>query len=215
VLLADSRSVVPYFNQAILTRAVLATDDPVLDAIDMFFQGAGPHTLLSLWPTPDLAPRRWTLMGHPVVVLRAPGVPPRRTPSTLTVQVAERAEQLAVAERIFFEGFGMDDARGAPPGSALAAGLIGSPLRVRLALLDDEPVAVGIGYVGHGVVNLCGGATLPAARRHGAWETLVWARVADADHLPTVAFTSDDSRPGFLRMGFLPVTRLTLWARHH
>ncbi len=27
-----------------------------------------------------------------------------------------------------------------------------------------------------------------------------------------IAFTSDYSRPGFLRMGFLPVTRFTLWA---
>jgi hypothetical protein len=28
-----------------------------------------------------------------------------------------------------------------------------------------------------------------------------------------VAYTSDFSRPGFLRMGFLPVTRFTLWLR--
>jgi hypothetical protein len=30
--------------------------------------------------------------------------------------------------------------------------------------------------------------------------------------LPAVAFTSDYSRPGFLRMGFLPITVFTLWA---
>ena len=31
--------------------------------------------------------------------------------------------------------------------------------------------------------------------------------------LPAVAFTSDHSRPGFVRMGFLPITRFTLWSR--
>lgn len=34
-----------------------------------------------------------------------------------------------------------------------------------------------------------------------------------APDLPAVAFTSDYSRPGFLRMGFLPITRFTMWAR--
>jgi hypothetical protein len=41
----------------------------------------------------------------------------------------------------------------------------------------------------------------------------VWARIASAPDLPAVAFTSDLSRPGFVRMGFLPVTRLALWHR--
>ena len=55
-------------------------------------------------------------------------------------------------------------------------------------------------------------ATRSAARRRGAWRTLVAARRAKTltyqqSHLP-----SDHSRPGFLRMGFLPITRFTLWA---
>jgi hypothetical protein len=44
------------------------------------------------------------------------------------------------------------------------------------------------------------------------WRTLVAARYTDIPDLPAVAFTSDCSRPGFLRMGFLPITRFTLWA---
>jgi hypothetical protein len=43
------------------------------------------------------------------------------------------------------------------------------------------------------------------------WRTLVAARYTDIPDLPAVAFTSDYSRPGFLRMGFLPITRFTLW----
>jgi hypothetical protein len=68
-------------------------------------------------------------------------------------------------------------------------------------------------HVGHGLVNLCLGATLPGVRRRGVWRSLVWERVSEDPGKPAVAYTSDDSRPGFLRMGFLPVTRFTLWAR--
>jgi hypothetical protein len=62
-------------------------------------------------------------------------------------------------------------------------------------------------------VKLCLAATLADARRRGVWESLVWARIADAPDLPAVAYTSDDSRPGFARMGFLVVQRLTFWLR--
>jgi hypothetical protein len=47
------------------------------------------------------------------------------------------------------------------------------------------------------------------------WEALVWDRIDEAADLPAVAYTSDFSRPGFQRMGFVPVIRLTLWARSH
>ena len=49
------------------------------------------------------------------------------------------------------------------------------------------------------------------ARRRGVWEALVWARVAEGPSLPAVAYTSDYSRPGFERMGFVPTIRFTLW----
>jgi hypothetical protein len=55
-------------------------------------------------------------------------------------------------------------------------------------------------------------ATLPAARRRGVWHALVAARCTATPDLPAVAFTSDYSRPGFVRTGLLPITRFTLWA---
>jgi hypothetical protein len=88
-----------------------------------------------------------------------------------------------------------------------------APVAPHLGLLDGEPVATGAVLASHGVANLCLAATLPRARRCGVWQALVWARVATALHLPAVAITSDQSRPGFVRMGFLRVTRFTLWHR--
>jgi hypothetical protein len=90
--------------------------------------------------------------------------------------------------------------------------LLGSAVRHWIGYLDGTPVAAAASHAAHGVVNLCLAATLPAARRRGAWRTLVAARCAGTPGLPAVAFTSDYSRPGFLRMGFLPITRFALWA---
>lgn len=213
VWLADGHSSIPYFNQAVLTRPLIDAADPVLDHIEGFFGRPRGASLLSLWPTPDLTRRGWALIGHPLLVMRAPGPLARQDRTGVTTRIATGPELLATAERIFIDGYPILDARDAPRGSELTSELVGSPLTVRIGLVDGEAVAVGISLVAHGIVNLCGGATLPAARRRGAWEALVWARAADAPDQPALAYTSDNSRPGFIRMGFLPLTRLTFWLR--
>jgi len=215
VLLADSGTPVPYYNQAVLVRPLVGPDDGVLDDVEAFFSGArNPATLLSIWPTPDLAARGWMLVGHPAWVLRSPGpVPDAGSRPGVEVSLVTTPEELAAAERVAVEGYPIEQAQGRPVGSVLPPALLGSGVSVRLGRLDGEPVAVGLGHVGCGIQNLCLGATLPAARRKGVWESLVWARVADAPELPAVAYTSDFSRPGFVRMGFVPVLRFTLWLR--
>ena len=214
VLLADAGSPVPYNNQALLTRPLAAVGDPVLDQVEAFYARAGqPVTLLSMWPTPDLAARGWQLVGHPALVVRGPGpVDTTSRPGVEVVRVTS-AEDLATSERVAVEGYPIEAAEGASMGTLFPPSLLGSAVTVRLGVLDGTPVAAALSSVACGVQNLCLGATLPASRRRGVWEALVWARVGDAPDLPAVAYTSDFSRPGFLRMGFLPVTRFTLWLR--
>lgn len=213
VFLADSDCPVPYLNQAILARPVVAADDPVLDVVESFFKERSGVTLLSIWPTPDLSGRDWALVGHPALVARAPGPVSSIPGAGVGIRRAETATDFETAERVAIEGYPIDSARDAPAGSVMPVTLANGPITVRLGLLDDSAVAVGNVFVGHGVVNLALGATLPAARRRGVWEALVWARVAEDPTLPAVAYTSDYSRPGFIRMGFLPLTRFTLWYR--
>jgi hypothetical protein len=114
---------------------------------------------------------------------------------------------------VMAEGYPMPEAADLPPGSIYPTAALAHGLRLRVGCVDGVPAAAGAGYVGHGVVNLCGAATLPAARRRGVWGALVRARIDDAPDLPAVAFTSDYSRPGFDHLGFLVVTRFTLWGR--
>jgi hypothetical protein len=212
VALADTGGPVPYLNQALLMRPLAAADDPVVEVVERF-AGRSHLTMLSAWPTPDLRGRGWVLVGHPAFVVRNPAPPRTVVAPGVEVRTVATAEELAVAEQVAIEGYPMHEAAGLPPGAVLSPALLSSPVTYRTGRLEGTPVAAAASHVGHGVVNLCLAATLPAARRRGVWESLVWARVGDAADLPAVAFTSDDSRPGFERMGFLPILRFTLWYR--
>lgn len=218
VALAASRCVVPYFNEALVLRPIVDPDDHVLDDVDGFYAAsdAPASVLLSAWPTPSLVDRGWQLVGHPAFVVRTPGAPLRapagRPDVVVRVRRAASSEDVAAAERVMAEGYPIEEAVGRP-GSAFPAGLTSTGISARIASADDVDVAVGLGYVAHGCVNLCGAATLPAARRTGAWGALVRARVDDAPDLPAVAFTSDHSRPGFEHLGFVSVLRFTMWLR--
>lgn len=216
--LADSRSAVPYLNQAVLARPAPRTDDPVYDEIEAFFdRSPGGTTLLSLWPTADLWHRGWVLYGHPVLVAKSPVLFVPSRPEGVDIEVVTDPDGVARAEGVLIDGYPVgepgDPSTRPAPGTVLPAGVLDTGCTVRLAWLDGEPVATGLSYVAHDVVNLAMAATLPAARRRGVWQALVQARLGDGPGLASVAYTSDLSRPGFLRLGFLPVARLTLWGR--
>lgn len=211
VTVAIAGDVSMYLNQALLRRPVLSDADPVLDQLDGLYAAAGVTGLVvSLWPTPDLGARGWEVVGHPMLLARQPGLTPPGPASACEVSVVEDEAGLRAFEQVMVQGYPVAPAGDGRP--TFAARLAGGPVRFRLARVDGVPVAAAASHAAHGVVNLCMAATLPAARRLGAWRALVAARLGDAPRLPAVAFTSDDSRPGFLRMGFLPILRLTLWA---
>jgi hypothetical protein len=130
----------------------------------------------------------------------------------VTVRSARSAADLALIERLVADGYPMPELTAHGPNAVLGPALLDGPLRHVVGSVDGEPVSAAAVHVAHGVVNLCMAATLPSARRRGVWRALVAARCASAPELPAVAFSSDYSRPGFVRMGFLPVTRFTLWA---
>lgn len=212
----DTGGPIAYFNQAILVQPLSGPSDAVLDEVEAFYAPATADgrgsTLLSIWPTPDLSGRGWSLAGHPAIVARPPGPhPPANAPEVEVVSLGPG--ETDEYERVMIEGYPMPEAAGLPGGSLIPTAAMDAGLTVRVARVGGEAVATATGYAGHGIVNLCGAATLPAARRKGAWGALVWARVDDAPDLPAVAYTSDYSRPGFLHLGFLVITRFTLWYR--
>jgi hypothetical protein len=201
-----------YLNQAVMLRPISDAHDAVLDHVASFYAGSA-GLLLSPWPTPDLAGRGWQLVGHPMFVVRGPvSEPAAAPPGGLDIRRAESPDDLALVEQILIDGYPVPELDGLPANRALGPALLGSAVRHWIGYLDGAPTAAAASHTAHGVINLCLAATLPAARLRGVWRALVAARCAGTPGLPAVAFTSDYSRPGFLRAGFLPITRFTLWA---
>jgi hypothetical protein len=212
VVTVDSGGPVAYTNQAVLLRPVARADDPVIDRVIDFYADATDRAslLLSVWPLPDLSARGWQLVGHPMFVVRAPGPVTATTRAGVEVRDVTTADDLRTLERIAVHGYPIDEAKDSPPGTVFPDAILDSDVALRIGRVDGEPVSGAAALAAHGVVNLCFAATLDAGRRRGVWSALVWARVNDAPDQPAVAFTSDYSRPGFVKMGFLPVQRFTL-----
>src|SRR5215211_7663718 len=84
VLMADSGRPVVFFNCATLTQPLSTeTASATLDEIAEFFAFADPSgqvevLLVSAWPTGDLRPFGWSLMGHPPLSLLPTGAVSRR-----------------------------------------------------------------------------------------------------------------------------------------
>jgi hypothetical protein len=215
VSLADSGGPVAYSNQAVLLRPVTRVDDPVLDRIDAFYAECGGRAsmMLSVWPLPDLSARGWHGVGHPMFVARGPGPVPDDVAPGVEVRKVTTLDDLRAFERVAVEGYPIPEAQGLPPGNGFPDALLDSPMNLVLGMVDGEPVSAAAALVGSDIVNLCFAATLPAGRRRGVWSALVWARMRPASDLPAVAFTSDFSRPGFVKHGFLPVMRFSLLVR--
>jgi hypothetical protein len=214
-VIVDSGGPVAYNNMALLLRPVTSADDPVLGRVEHFFADARDRLrlLLSVWPLPDLTGRGWELGGHPMFVVRPPGPVTATTRDGVTVRDVTTVDDLRVLERVAIDGYPIDEAKDSSPGTAFPDALLDTDVILRLGLVDGEPVSAAAAFDAHGVVNLCFAATLDAGRRRGVWSALVWARVSQAPDQPSVAFTSDSSRPGFVKMGFLPMTRFTLYVR--
>ena len=84
-------------------------------------------------------------------------------------------------------------------------------LRHHLAVVDGEPVAMSRSAYGDAVF-LMGGATLPSARRRGAYTALLAARSREGGGRPLVAQASSESQPILSRLGFRRVGEIHVLA---
>jgi hypothetical protein len=205
-------------NAATLLRP-LPFDRPAetLDEVEGFLAGGGSGEayLWSAWPTPDLRPRGWVLEGHPPLLLRPPGarpVPP--VPPGLRVDRVAGVDALRDWERVAVDGFPYRELQPWRPGELLNERVLSDTrLRLWVGYQDDRPVCVGSLFVAEGVAAFSLRVTLPEARRRGYWAAMAAVRLVEEPGLPAVGIFSDMSRPSAEAIGFLPLTRFTLWHR--
>ncbi|HZC27261.1 MAG TPA: hypothetical protein VE287_09555 [Actinopolymorphaceae bacterium] len=174
-----------------------------------------PYALVSPWPTPDLRTYGLALLGHPPLMVRFPGPRPANASPRPDVDVREArdGDALAIAERVLVEGYPMPDFEPLRPGALFAPALLDGPTRVWLAYVDGQPAAVAVAHGHAGVTLVEYVATLPTMRGRGAGAAVTWEATLSDPERPALLIASDDGRPVYERMGYLPIVRWTAWLR--
>ena len=199
-----------FSNALVVTRPV---DEwrPVVDALHAL---AGPGVLkllVSPFPTPDLADLGLHLVGHPPFMIRPAG--PCVGPGLADVRVerVDTADLLCAFERTLIEAYpvgGMDPS--AVPVLFPESYLDGASAAY-VALLRGEAVAVSAAHVASGVNHVEFIATRAEARGLGIGAAVTAAATSTDPTLPAVLIASDLGRRIYESLGFLAVTRWTLW----
>lgn len=188
--------------------------------VDEWFSArpGGGVLLLSPFPTPDLEPGGWELVGHPPLMYRpaSPAAAPAGSPGGLRISEVHDDEALADFEAVLVEGFPLEELQPARPG-CLADGraLADGSFRAWVGTVDRQPVSAAAAHVGSGPVVVSWVATLPEYRGRGYGEALTRHALGADRNRPAVLLASDPGRPVYERIGFTAVLRLTAWVLPH
>lgn len=214
--LTDRGSPSPFANLAVLRRPLGdGAWASVASRLHEFYGGrpGGPFLLFSPWPTPDLAPSGFELVGHPPLMLRAAAPMDVECPPSVEVRPVTDAASARDWERALVEGFPLPELAPAAPGCLLPAPAVGAGTwRHWVAYLDDRPVGTAAATVGDHHVDVQFVATVESARGKGIGRALAATATLAQPSLPALLVASDLGRPVYDRLGYLPLFRYTLWA---
>ncbi|TDD70735.1 GNAT family N-acetyltransferase [Jiangella aurantiaca] len=199
-------------NPIVLVRP-LEEPAKLIEELDRFFPAGVPFVVVSPWPTTDLAPFGLSLLGHFPLMARFPAPEREGRQTGVIVREVTGTDQLLAAERLFATAYPEPDLLPTLHDADSRTTVMKEPLRVWLAYLDDEPVAVAAAHIAAGVQLVLDVATLPEARGHGAGTAVSWAATRGEPDMPAVLGASDAGRPIYEGMGYLAITRWASWLR--
>jgi hypothetical protein len=208
----DSHTAFPFFNIAVPLRPIVDAADPVLGEIAAFFtadEDDTPFLVYCATPLPSLADRGWQLMGHPPLMLRP--VAPADVPAPPGLEVVEVHDQTTLEQfdRTLAEAYPVPALQGR---SNLGPGLLDlDGWHMWLGVLDGEPVGTAAAKVNESVIDVEWISTMPSARGKRIGEALTWRATLAAPELPAMLIASDLGQPVYERMGYLRLSRFTLW----
>lgn len=206
-----------YFNSATLLAPPAAPERVLHELDDFFAPGVGEALLWSAWPLPvaEVAAHGWRLQGHPPILLRPPTtmLPPPAAPD-VDVRPVTTAADLATWERVVIEGYPMPELVSARPGALAHPSLLADRrLNCWVGYAQDRAVSIGASFEDYGIASFALGVTRPEARRRGYWMRHARERLLRHPDAWMTGVFSDYSRPGAQSIGFVPLQRLTLWAK--
>lgn len=210
----DGSSAFPFQNIAVPLRPFGESEaDDLLAEIKSFYapRDGGPILLWCGFPTPALHDRGWLLMGHPPLMLRPPGGEAPALPDGLEVVPVTTADELEEFGTTMVEAFPVPELAGRPFGG-FGPGLLEVPgWSMWIGRLDGRAVATSAGFLHGGINDVEWISNRPEARGRGIGAAITWRPTLTDPTLPAMLIASDPGRPVYERMGYLRLTRFTLW----
>jgi GNAT superfamily N-acetyltransferase len=213
MVLGDADSPGAYLNAAVLLAPLHERESSdVIARMSEFFAAGneGQWMLFSATPTPDLRPYGLQPVGHPPLMLRPVGGERRPQPDDLEVVEVADPDTLRRYERTVVDAYPMPEMAGAPqvfPDALLSD----ERFRLYLGLVDGEPVGTSMAHLGTAMSHVEWVTSTPAVRGRGYGEALTWAAALAVPERPSMLISSDAGRRTYERMGYVPLTRFTLW----
>lgn len=221
VVAMDGGSPCLFLNVAVIRRP-LSTEGwrEVATRLGRFYgeRAGGDYLIFSPWPTADLAGAGFALVGHPPLMLRAPGPVPIDPVPGLEIRPVDDAVSAQDWESTLVAGFPLEGLEPYRPGCLLGptppAPGGGEGWAQWVAYLDGAPVAGAAAYVTATHVDVELVATLEAARGRGIGRAITATATSATIDRPAMLLASDPGRPVYERLGYRAVLRYTLWAGH-
>jgi hypothetical protein len=210
----DATTSFPFQNCVVPLRP-FGTDevDDVIGEAESFFRArdGGPFLLWGGFSIPDLSDRGWSLMGHPPLMLRPAGGEAPPLPDGLEITPVRTVDDLGEFTSTLVEAFPVPELAGLPLGGYGPALLDIDGWTMWVGRIKGRPVATASAWVHGGVVDVEWISARSETRGRGVGAAVTWAATMAAPSRPAMLIASDLGQPVYERMGYLRLTRFTLW----
>jgi hypothetical protein len=205
------------FGNVTVVRRPLAGDEwtALAARLHAFYGGheGGPFMVFSAWPTPDLTALGFGRIGHPPLMYRAAGPVADEPVPGLELRAVGDESTSRDWERTLVEAYPDPSLQPYQPGCFLPARLDQAPgWRHWVGYLDGEAVATASAFVGAHHVDVEMISARAEVRGRGVGRAVTAAATLAAPELPAMLISSDDGRPVYQRLGYVPILRYTMWA---
>ena len=208
--MTDSGSPILFDNVATFLRPLSADEArAAIDDLLAFLPPERPFVALSAWPIPGAGDLGVHLMGHPPFMYRPVGPPPDGWEAGLELRPVEDEDELATFFRVIVEAYPIEGGT-----SALAdPALLGTDVRFFVGYEGDRPVGTAGVFVAHGQNDVEWISVYDDCRGKGYGAALTWAATLADPSAPAVLIASDPGQPVYERMGYVRLTRMSMWFR--
>ena len=210
VSMVDTGSPILFDNVATFLRPLTADEArrAMADLLD-FLPSGRPFVALSAWPIAGAGDLGVHLMGHPPFMFRPAGSPPEGWDAGLELREVEDEAELATFMTTLAEAYPIEGGT-----SALAdPGILDTDVRFWVGYEGDRPIGTAGVLVAHGQNDVEWISVYADCRGKGYGAALTWAATLADPALPATLIASDPGQPVYERMGYVRLTRMSMWFR--